>query len=38
VTEIGMAIFIIGALLVVDRDRLAWLADKLRDAVDWMTS
>jgi hypothetical protein len=38
VAEIGFAVFIVGALLIIDRDRLAWLAGKVRDAIDWMTS
>jgi hypothetical protein len=36
--EVGLAIFVIGALLVVDRDRLEWLTTKLRDLFDWMSS
>ena len=36
--ELGLAILIIGALLVVDRDRLEWLTAKLRDLIDWLSS
>ena len=36
--ELGMVIFVIGALLVVDRDRLEWLTTKLRDLFDWASS
>ena len=38
VAELGLAIFVIGALLVVDRDRLEWLTAKLRDLIDWASS
>ncbi len=36
--ELGLAIFLIGALLVVDRDRLEWLTTKLRDLFEWLSS
>ena len=38
VAELGLAIFLIGALLIVDRERLQWLTAKLRDLVDWFSS
>jgi hypothetical protein len=38
VAEFGLAILVIGALLVVDRDRLAWLTAKMRDLSDWLSS
>ena len=36
--ELGLAILVIGALLIIDRDRLAWIAAKLRDLFDWLSS
>ena len=36
--EIGLAILIIGALLVIDRDRLEWAAGRVRELMDWLTS
>lgn len=36
--ELGLAILVIGALLVIDRDRLAWLTAKLRDLVEWLST
>jgi hypothetical protein len=38
VAEIGLGIFIIGALLVIDRDRLAWVTEKVRDWIEWFSS
>jgi hypothetical protein len=38
VEEIGLAILIVGGLLVIDRDRLEWAAGKVRDLVDWLSS
>ena len=38
VTELGLAILIIGALLVIDRDRLEWATAKLRNLFDWLSS
>ncbi len=37
-TELGLAILVIGALLVVQRDRLEWATGKVRDLIDWLTS
>lgn len=36
--ELGLAILVIGTLLVIDRDRLEWLTAKLRDLIDWLSS
>ncbi len=36
--ELGVAILLIGALLVIDRQRLEWLAAKLRDLIAWLMS
>jgi hypothetical protein len=38
VSELGLAILIIGGLLVIDRDRLEWATGKLRDLMEWLTS
>ena len=37
-TEFGLAILIIGALLITDRDRLEWVTGKARDLMDWLSS
>jgi hypothetical protein len=34
--EIGLTILIVAVLLVTDRERVEWLAAKLRDFVDWL--
>jgi hypothetical protein len=36
--EVGLAILIIGALIAIDRERLAWAAGKVRDLVEWLTT
>jgi len=36
--ELGLAILIVGALLIIERDRLHWAAAKLRDLIDWLSS
>jgi len=36
--ELGLAVLIVGALLVLERDRLNWAAAKLRDLIDWLSS
>lgn len=36
--EFGLAILIVGGLLIVDPDRLEWLSAKLRDLVAWLSS
>lgn len=38
VAEIGLAILVIGGLLVVDRERLQWATAKVRDLIDWLSS
>ncbi len=37
-TEFGLAILIIGALLITDRDRLEWVTGKARELMDWLSS
>jgi len=36
--EFGLAILLIGALMLVDRDRLVWVADKTRELFEWLSS
>ena len=36
--ELGLAILIVGVLLVIDRDHLQWLTAKLRDLIDWLST
>ena len=36
--ELGLALLILGALLVIDHDRLQWAAAKVRDLVQWLSS
>jgi hypothetical protein len=36
--ELGLAILVVGSLLVIDRDRLEWAAAKLRDLIDWLST
>jgi len=36
--EFGLAILLIGGLMLVDRDRLAWVAAKTRDLFEWLSS
>ncbi len=36
--ELGLAILVVGALVVIDRDRLSWLAGKVRELMDWLSS
>ena len=36
--ELGLAILIVGALLIIDRDRLEWAAAKVRDLIDWLST
>ena len=38
VAELGLAILVIGGLLVVDRERLQWATAKVRDLIDWLSS
>ena len=33
-----MAILIIGALVVIDRERLAWVMVKVRELIGWLSS
>jgi hypothetical protein len=36
--ELGLAILLVGALLIIDRERLEWLTVRLRDLFDWLSS
>ena len=36
--ELGLAILIIGALLITDPNRLQWAAAKARDLMEWFSS
>ena len=36
--ELGLAILIVGGLLVIDRDRLEWASAKVRDLIEWLTN
>ena len=36
--EFGLAILVIGALVVIDRERLAWVMVKVRDLIGWLSS
>ena len=37
-TEFGLAILLIGALLITDRDRLEWISAKVRELADWLAT
>jgi hypothetical protein len=36
--EFGLAILVVGALLLIDRERLESLTAKLRDLIDWLST
>lgn len=36
--ELGLAILIIGALLIIDRERLEWATAKVRELTEWFSS
>ena len=36
--EFGLAILLVGALLLVDRERLDWVAAKTRELFEWLSS
>ena len=36
--ELGLAILVIGGLLVIDRERLEWATGKVRNLIDWLSS
>lgn len=36
--EFGLAILVIGGLLVMDRERLSWLTGKVRELIAWLAS
>ena len=37
-TEFGLAILLIGALLVTDRERLEWVSTKVRELSEWLST
>ena len=36
--ELGLAILVVGSLLVIDRERLEWVTAKVRELVEWLSS
>jgi hypothetical protein len=34
--ELGLAILLVAVLLLTDRERVDWVARKLRDFIDWL--
>jgi len=38
VAELGLAILIVGGLLLIDGERLEWASTKIRDIFDWLSS
>jgi hypothetical protein len=36
--EFGLAILVIGALLITDRERLEWVSAKIRELSEWLAS
>ena len=36
--EFGLAILIVGSLLVIDRERLQWATAKLRELMEWLST
>ena len=36
--ELGLGLLIVAVLLLTDADRLEWVATKLRDLIEWMTT
>jgi hypothetical protein len=38
VAEFGLAILIVGGLLLIDGERLEWASTKIRDIFDWLSS
>ena len=37
-TEFGLAILLIGALLITDRERLDWVTAKIRELSEWLST
>ncbi len=37
-TEFGLAILLIGALLITDRERLEWISAKVRELSEWLAT
>jgi hypothetical protein len=36
--EFGIAVLIVAVLLLTDRDRLGWLAGRVRDLIEWLVT
>jgi hypothetical protein len=36
--EFGLAILLIGALLITDRERLSWVSAKVRELTEWLST
>ncbi len=36
--EFGLAILIVGSLLVIDRERLEWVTGKVRELIEWLST
>ena len=36
--ELGLSILIVGALLVIDPDRLEWATAKVRELIEWLST
>jgi hypothetical protein len=36
--EFGLAVLIVAVLLLTDRDRLEWLAARVRDLIEWLVT
>jgi hypothetical protein len=36
--EVGIAILIVGSLLILDRERLSWVSGRVRDLYEWLSS
>ena len=37
-TEFGLAILLIGALLITDRERIEWISAKVRELSEWLST
>jgi hypothetical protein len=36
--ELGLAVLVVGALLLLDPERLSWLSAKVRELYEWLSS
>lgn len=37
-TEFGLAILLIGALLITERERLEWVSAKVKELTEWLST